>query len=278
MTSNLDEQARGDDSSPGIENGASEVDGSEVASSRSTGEAVLVCDKVCKHFEGVPALQDISLEVRKGEVVGLIGPNGSGKTTLLNCISGVLAAQGGRVTVEGRDITGRPDYVCAERGVARTFQNLRLFGNLSVLDNLLIGGHKMGSLRHPVRRQHVRRQRAAELSPMLELTKFERSIAGSLAYGFQRRVEIARALMSEPIVLLLDEPAAGMNHVEADRLGETIGQLRELNIGILLVEHNVALVTKVSDHLVVLDAGQELAQGPPEKIMTEPRVVKAYLG
>ena len=245
---------------------------------RGLGDPVLVCDQVSKNFAGVPALRNVSLDVRRSEVVGLIGPNGSGKTTLLNCISGVLAPESGHILVDNREITGRPDYVCAGFGIARTFQNLRLFGNLSVLDNLLIGGHQGGSLRHPWSRLRKRRERALELSELLELTSLRSTVAGSLAYGLQRRVEIARALMSEPRALLLDEPAAGMNHVEAARLGETIVQLRSLDIGILLVEHNVSLVTSVSNHLVVLDAGQELAQGIAQDVMSNPSVVRAYLG
>jgi ABC-type branched-subunit amino acid transport system ATPase component len=278
MTSNISDNAHDDNLSANADEPGRQTLRLTEHASRGTGEVVLVCDQVSKNFAGVPALSNVSLEVRKAEVVGLIGPNGSGKTTLLNCISGVLSPESGRILIENREITGRPDYVCAGYGISRTFQNLRLFGNLSVLDNLLIGGHQMGTLQHPLSRLRKRKERASELSELLELTSLRLTIAGSLAYGLQRRVEIARALMSEPRVLLLDEPAAGMNHVEADRLGETIGRLRSLNIGILLVEHNVALVTSVSNHLVVLDAGQELAQGAAHDVMTNPEVVNAYLG
>lgn len=246
--------------------------------SRTGESAVLVCDRVSKNFSGVRALREVSLEVGAGELVGLIGPNGSGKTTLLNCVSGVLNPDGGRVLLKGADITGRQPYVCAASGIARTFQNLRLFGSLSVRENLLIGGHLTGTLRHPLRRMSQRNRRAGELAELLELGAVERLPSGSLAYGLQRRVEVGRAMMSDPAVLLLDEPAAGMNQVEAERLGAIFTQICATGIGILLIEHNVSLVAAVSNHMVVLDAGTELANGQAADVLRDPLVVKAYLG
>lgn len=239
---------------------------------------VLVCERVSMSFAGVKALQNVSLEVHPGEIVGLIGPNGSGKTTLLNCISGVLQPDTGRVTVGGVDITGRQPYVCASKGVARTFQNLRLFSSLSVSENLLIGGHLVGHARHPLLRLTQRNHRVDEVIELLDLSSILEKPAGSLAYGLQRRVEIGRALMGRPQVLLLDEPAAGMNHVEADQLSNMFSQVSRLGIGMLLIEHNVSLVAAVSNHMVVLDAGKELANGRADAILRDPQVVKAYLG
>ena len=238
----------------------------------------LVCTGASKSFAGVRALSDVSLEVPPASVVGLIGPNGSGKTTLLNCVSGILRPDAGRVTVRGVDVTGKPEYVCAAKGIARTFQNLRLFVSLSVEQNLLIGGHLGGSVRHPLQRARDRRRRAAEVMELLELSSLAQAIAGSLAYGIQRRVEIARALMSQPTVLLLDEPAAGMNDVEAGRIVATLRDLAETGLAVLLVEHNMTVVTSVSHSVFALDAGIELASGEPADVMVDPGVVKAYLG
>jgi ABC-type branched-subunit amino acid transport system ATPase component len=264
--------------SKGQEPERADAAGGGAPAARSDATPVLVCDRVSKNFAGVRALQEVSLDVRPGEIVGMIGPNGSGKTTLLNCVSGVLQPDGGRVAVSGVDITGRQPYVCASRGVARTFQNLRLFSSLSVMENLLIGGHLLGGVRHPLRRLTQRNRRVDEVVELLDLATVVRLPAGSLAYGLQRRVEIGRALMSDPRVLLLDEPAAGMNHVEADRLSKTFAQICGLGIGVLLIEHNVSLVAAVSNHMVVLDAGKELANGQADDVLRDPQVVKAYLG
>lgn len=247
------------------------------ADSRSAA-AGLVVNGLSKSFAGVRALTDVSLEVPPSSVVGLIGPNGSGKTTLLNCISGILTPDSGSVTVRDVVVTGRPEYVCSAKGIARTFQNLRLFTSLTVEDNLLIGGHLGGTLRHPLKRARHRRQLAAELMDLLELSGFAGTIAGSLAYGVQRRVEIARALMGRPVTLLLDEPAAGMNHVEADRIVSVLRELAERGLAILLVEHNMTVVTNVSHTVFALDAGEELAKGKPADVMVDPGVVRAYLG
>ena len=178
----------------------------------------LVCTGLSKSFAGVQALSDVSLEVPAASVVGLIGPNGSGKTTLLNCVSGILTPDSGSVIVRGEQVTGKPAYVCSAKGIARTFQNLRLFTSLSVEDNLLIGGHLTGSARHPLLRARHRRDLAAELMDLLELSALAGTIAGSLAYGIQRRVEIARALMSSPTVLLLDA-AGGRDEPRRGRTG-----------------------------------------------------------
>lgn len=249
-----------------------------VATDSEAANDLLSCSGVTKSFAGVAALSDVSLSVARGKIVGLIGPNGSGKTTLLNCISGVLAPNAGKIILDGTNLTGRASYVCSARGIARTFQNLRLFGGLSVRENVLIGGHLKGSVRRPLVRLTARGAHADELMETFDLHRFGSTLAGSLPYGTQRRVEIARALMTDPRLLLLDEPAAGMNHVEAAALGESFRGLTEFGLGVLLVEHNVSLVTSVSSHLYVLDAGRNLASGQPDEVMSDAAVVRAYLG
>jgi branched-chain amino acid transport system permease protein len=250
---------------------------SQPPAAAAAGPGLIVSD-LSKSFAGVQALSGVSLEVPPASVVGLIGPNGSGKTTLLNCISGILTPDSGSVSVRGELVTSRPEYVCSAKGIARTFQNLRLFTSLSVEENLLIGGHLGGSVWHPLRRARDRRERADELMDLLELTALAGALAGSLAYGIQRRVEIARALMGRPTVLLLDEPAAGMNEVEAGRIVTVLRELARRGLAVLLVEHNMNVVTSVSDTVFALDAGLELAKGKPADVMVDPGVVKAYLG
>ncbi|MGH9918650.1 MAG: ABC transporter ATP-binding protein, partial [Nitrososphaerales archaeon] len=194
------------------------------------------------------------------------------------CVSGVLQPDDGRVSVGNVDVTGQQPYVFASQGVARTFQNLRLFNTLSVMENLHIGGHLVGNARHPLSRLAQRNRRVDEVIELLDLSSVARQPAGSLSYGWSRRVEIGRALMNEPSVLLLDEPAAGMNPAQADWLSETFARVRSLGIGLLLIEHNVSLVASVSNHVVVLDAGKELASGRADDVLRDPEVTKAYLG
>lgn len=239
-------------------------------------------------FGGLRALDQVSLEVTSGEIFGLIGPNGAGKTTLFNLISGLTAASGGRILWRGQPIGGlRPDRI-ARLGLARTFQNLRLFAPLSALENVLVGLH--GSARTPLvagllgsasfrRRQRELEAQALELLELLELGPLAQQSAGSLSYGNQRRLEIARALATGPRLLLLDEPAAGLNPAEKSELSGLIRRLRErFELTVLIIEHHVPLMMDLCDRLAVLNFGERIALGTPELVRRDPAVIEAYLG
>jgi ABC-type branched-subunit amino acid transport system ATPase component len=231
--------------------------------------ALLSAARTSKRFRGVRALADVSLEVREGEIVGLIGPNGSGKTTLLNVASGVLRPTAGRIVVAGTDATGRRPHDFARLGVGRTFQQVRLFTNMTVLENVQVGAIARG-------------QAVAGVEDLLErmgLTRDAERYAGTLAYGQQRRVEIARALAGKPRVLLLDEPAAGMNERESDALLDTIRSVRDREgCAILVVDHDLRLIMRLCERIHVLAEGRTIAEGSAEEVRRNPEVIKAYLG
>jgi branched-chain amino acid transport system permease protein len=244
------------------------------APSRATAaQTTLRAERVSKRFEGVDALTDVALDVPSGAVVGLIGPNGSGKTTLLNIISGVFEPSDGRVLLGARDMTGVRPHDVARAGVGRTFQNIRLFSGLSVFENVWAAGMRGGSGR-----------RAAEdltwqLLDELELSDLAARPAGTLAYGQQRRIEIARSLAINPSFLLLDEPAAGMNELEAQALGERILAIRDkYGAGILVVDHDVRMMMRLCEHITVLNEGHVISAGPPSDVRADPAVIEAYLG
>lgn len=250
--------------------------------------SLLAVEGLEKRFGGIRAVCEYDVLVRPGELLGLIGPNGAGKTTVFNLLSGVLKPTSGRILLKGQDITGlRPDQN-ARLGIARTFQNIRLFQNLSVSDNIKVAFHmRRGKgfwstlLGLPAQRRAERDMdgRAMEHLSQLGLSGLKNEMAGNLPYGLQRRVEIARALAAGPNLLLLDEPAAGMNPHETEELVEIIRDIhRRLNLAIFLVEHDMSVVMAVSERIQVMDQGRVLAEGPPEVIRNDPRVIAAYLG
>lgn len=243
--------------------------------------------QVCRNFGGLPALSEVSFRAAAGEVTALIGPNGAGKSTLINCATGVDRPDAGKVLLSDRDITGLPAYRVAELGVARTFQNLRLFSRLSVLDNVLCGltvaaGRSLlgALLRPPALRNRERRLRLQALAALdrFGLTALADWPVGVLAYGDRKRVELARAVVSEPRLLLLDEPVAGLNATETAAVATEIRQLRARGYTVLLVEHDMELVMSIADRVVVLDGGRCIAQGTPFEVRHNPLVLEAYLG
>jgi len=255
--------------------------------SESPEKTLLEISRVSKHFGGLPALLEVSFRVAAGQVTALIGPNGAGKTTLLNCLSGVLQADQGTIMFDGQNLAGLPAHRVARLGITRTFQNLRLFPLLSVLDNVLTGltveaeSSLLQALLRPPGLRH--RERRLKLTALEALDTFGLADkaglpAGVLPYGDKKRVELARAFVSQPVLTLLDEPVAGLNPEETAEIAGLLRLLRQQGKTMLLVEHDMELVMGVADQVVVLDSGKKIAAGPPEEVRVNPLVLEAYLG
>ncbi|KGR91165.1 ABC transporter [Ureibacillus massiliensis 4400831 = CIP 108448 = CCUG 49529] len=248
---------------------------------------VLEVKNMTKNFGGISALTDVSFSINEGDIFGLIGPNGAGKTTMFNMITNIFEPTSGEIIFKGENITGLKPFKITEKGICRTYQNIRLFSQMSALNNVMVGGHSQtrsgvfsSVFRTKTQRNEEKmlQEKAEELLDLVGLLEHKDTIAENLAYGQQRRLEIARALASNPKLLLLDEPAAGMNEKETDSLYDLIKMVQSRGITVLIIEHDMPLVMKLCDRIAVLNFGEKLAEGTPEEIQNNEAVIEAYLG
>ena len=248
---------------------------------------VLEIENVSKFFNGLVAIDDLTIRVKPGQIYGIIGPNGAGKTTLFNCVTGIYTPEKGSIKYKGEDITGMSADKIAQRGVLRTFQNIILFHEMSVAENIVAGCHTKSqqkwyhSIIHtPFQKRDELKQwkKVEELMKFFNLSQFAETPTKDLPYGAQRKVEMARALAAEPELLILDEPAAGLNENETIELTGMIRKISEMGIGIMMIEHDMDMVMSLTDYITVINFGKEISQGKPSFVQDDPRVIEAYIG